>query len=209
MNTNTNTKRKLAMQSFFSILSALFVCSSVWADTHANTKSDVNHQTGPLRSYYEQIAARANAPQLLAFAASNLDFKCDHGEPKSACIDAMCKAGGFTCGFQSDLQTVVSLCKGVDGDCVASVCQQGGFTCSFKGDLTQVANLCKDSRGSCVSTVCAAGGFTCSFKSDLSSVIDLCKNADGGCIEATCKQGGFTCSFKSDLTKVVEMCKNH
>ena len=73
------------------------------------------------------------------------------------CIDAACeKLGEYGCNEQSEINTVITACKGVDGECLNTACSKlGEYGCNEMSEITSVAAICRNVFDrNCIEVVC-------------------------------------------------------
>ena len=139
---------------------------------------------------------------------SNFDIAgiSTHLEPvcheRSSCVDAACKYSN-NCQYSSDLNNIIQLCRGVDGDCVEGACHYSN-DCQYSSDLSNIIKACASTNGDCVKAACEYSN-DCQYSSDLSNIMKQCNGADGDCVRSACKYSN-NCQYSSDLANIIRSC---
>ncbi len=141
------------------------------------------------------------------------DCNPHHRPPNvNECIDVACdQLGSYGCDQQSEIDQVVSLCRGVDGDCVAATCRRlGSYGCDQMSELQQVSRVCNNIYdGRCIDVVCdKLGSYGCDQMTEMNQVSAICSGrVDSDCIQSVCQRlGSYGCDQLSEVQQVARSC---
>lgn len=197
-------------------LIVLFSTFNVFAAPKAQVKSvisiDKNKIERLVNDFY--LAKKQHSSALAFLSTGRLPGQnCDPAPTGGTdCLDAACShMPAYKCDDQSEINQVLTFCRGVDGDCIQSSCaRMASYKCDDLSEVEAVANSCRSVfDGKCVDTVCNhMASYKCDDFSEIQAVGAVCSGrVDPSCIDSVCKRlASYQCDDFSELEAVAKSC---
>ncbi len=135
--------------------------------------------------------------------------RCD--EPHESCLNAVCsRMSSHRCDDRSEVDRVLEICRGVDGNCITQSCQRmSSYQCDDFDEVAQIARACPRAGYNCVESICSKmSSYQCDDRAEVVRVINICHDVYGSCIDAVCARlSSHQCDDIAELESVAGQCR--